>query len=79
MANNYTGYSAEVTMHIVRDGVKMQVAQLGPDFLMLEEADDFEGSAQVILFLSVDGETQRRNVQLQCGLTRNEKTIAFLH
>ena len=64
-------------MHIVRDGVKIQVAQLGPDFLMLEEADDFEGPAQVIL--SVDGETQRRNVQLQCGLTRNEKTIAFLH
>ena len=64
-------------MHIVCNGLKIQVVQLGPDFLMLEEADDFEGLAQVIL--SVDGETQRRDVQLQCGPTRNEKTIAFLH
>ena len=58
-------------MHIVCNGLKIQVVQLGPDFLMLEEADDFEGPAQVIL--SVDGETQRRDVQLQCGPTRNEK------
>ena len=40
-------------MHVVRDGSKLQVSQLGPDFLLLDEADDFEGPAQVIL--SVDG------------------------
>jgi hypothetical protein len=49
-------------MHVVRDGSKMQVAQLGPDFLLLEEGDDFEGPAQVIL--SVDGVTHSRDVQL---------------
>jgi hypothetical protein len=33
----------------VRDGAKLEVSQLGPDFLLLNEADDFEGPAQVVL------------------------------
>jgi hypothetical protein len=70
------GHSAEVKMHVVRDGSKLQVSQLGPDFLLLDEADDFEGPAQVIL--SVDGVTHSRDVQLQCGSTSTEKTISFL-
>ena len=76
MAGNYTGYSAEVKMHILCNGSKFKICQLGPDFLMLEEAHDFEGRAQVIL--SVDGETHRRDVQLQCGPTGNQKTISFV-
>jgi hypothetical protein len=76
MTDNHTGHSAEVKMHVVRDGSKMQVSQLGPDFLLLEEADDFEGPAQVVL--SVDGVTHSRDVQLQCGSTSTEKTISFL-
>ena len=40
-------------MHVVRDGSKLQVSQLGPDFLLLGKADNFEGPAQVIF--SVDG------------------------
>ena len=63
-------------MHVLRDGSQFPVSQLGPDFLMLEEADDFEGPARVIL--SVDGETHTQDVQLQCGSTGNEKTISFL-
>jgi hypothetical protein len=76
MADNYTGYSAEVKMHVLRDGAKLSVSQLGPDFLMLEEADDFEGPAQVIL--SVDGEMHSRDVQLRSGARSKEKTILFL-
>ena len=76
MTDNHTGHSAEVKMHVVRDGSKVQVSQLGPDFLLLDEADDFEGPAQVIL--SVDGVTHSRDVQLQCGSTGTEKTISFL-
>ena len=68
MTDNHTGHSAEVKMHVVRDSSKLQVSQLGPDFLLLDEADDFEGPAQVIL--SVDGVTHSRDVQLQCGSTR---------
>ena len=62
-------------MHVVRDGAKLQVSQLGPDFLLLDEADDFEGAAQVVL--SVDGVTHSCDVQLQCGSTSTEKTISF--
>ena len=75
MKHNHAGHSAEVKMHIVRDGSKLQVSQLGPDFLLLDEADDFEGPAQVIL--SVDGVTHSRDVQLQCGSAENKKTISF--
>jgi hypothetical protein len=42
----------------------------------LENAEDFDGPAEVIL--SVDGVTHRRHVRLQCGATRDEKTILFL-
>ena len=34
-------------MHVVRDGSKLQISQLGPDFLLLDEADDFEGAGAV--------------------------------
>jgi len=76
MTVNQTGHSAEVRMHIVRDGSKLEVSQLGPDFLLLDEADDYEGPARLIL--SVDGVTHSDDVQLQCGSTSNEKTISFL-
>ena len=76
MTDNQSGHSAEVKMHVVRDGSEVQVSQLGPDFLLLDEPDDFEGPAQVIL--SVDGVTHSRDVQLQCGSTSTKKTISFL-
>jgi hypothetical protein len=76
MAGNYIGYSAEVKMHILCDGLKFRTSQLGPDFLMLEEGHDFEGRAEVVL--SVDGVTHRRDVQLQSGSTSIKKTILFL-
>jgi hypothetical protein len=63
-------------MHVVHDGSELQVSQLGPDFLLLDEADDFEGPARIIL--SVDGVTHSHDVQLQCGSTSTEKTISFL-
>ena len=75
MTTNYTGHSADVKMHVVRNGSKFRVAQLGPDFLILENADDFDGPAEVIL--CVDGVTHSRHVQLQCGATHDEKTILF--
>jgi hypothetical protein len=76
MTNIHSGHSAEVKIHIVRDGSELPVSQLGPDFLLLEEADDFEGPARVVL--SVDGVTHSRDVQLRCGSTSTEKTISFL-
>jgi len=76
MTENQTGHSAEVKIHVVRERSELQVSQLGPDFLLLDEADDFEGPAQVVL--SVDGVTHSRDVQLQCGSTSTEKTISFL-
>jgi hypothetical protein len=75
MTTGSTGHSAEVKMHVVCNGYTFRVAQLGPDFLILEEADDFDGPAEVVL--SVDGVKYRRQVQVQCGATSTEKTILF--
>jgi hypothetical protein len=75
MTTGGTGHSAEVKMHVVCNGYTFRVAQLGPDFLILEEADDFDGPAEVVL--SVDGVKYRRQVQVQCGATSTEKTILF--
>jgi len=36
MTDNHNGHSAEVKMHVERDGSKVQVSQLGPDFLLLD-------------------------------------------
>ena len=62
-------------MHVVRNGSKLSVCQLGPDFLVLEKADDINGAAELIL--SVDGVKRRRRVRLQPGAAPDEKTILF--
>ncbi len=75
MSINYTRYSAEVTIHVEHGGTVFQVAQLGPDFLVLENAGDVDGAAELIL--SVDGVTCRRDVRLQDEGTSGEKKILF--
>lgn len=76
MKVNYTRYSAKVTMHVEHRGAVFQVAQLGPDFLVLENADEVDGAAELVL--SVDGVICRRDVRLQQNGAPNEKTILFL-
>jgi hypothetical protein len=36
MTDNHAGHSAEVKTHVVRDGLRLQVSQVGPDFLLLD-------------------------------------------
>lgn len=62
-------------MHVICNGDMFRIIQLGPDFLILEEADDFDGPAELVL--SVDGEKYRRHVQVQSGATSSEKTVLF--
>ncbi len=71
MTTNKTGHSADVKMHVVRNGSKLSVSQLGPDFLVLEKADNINGAAELIL--SVDGVKHKRRVQLQDGAAPDEK------
>ena len=52
MTTGNTGHSADVKMHVVWNGYTFRVAQLGPDFLILEEADDFDGPADLCLLLA---------------------------
>src|SRR5260370_16816620 len=75
MTTGNSGHSAEVKMHVVCNGYTFRVAQLGPDFLILEEADEFDGPAEVIL--SVDGVKHTPHFQVQFGPPTNKKTILF--
>ena len=62
-------------MHVMQNGSKFRVAQLGPDFLVLENAAEIDGRAEIVL--CVDGVMRRRPVQLQCGATPAQKKILF--
>lgn len=73
MKETYAGHSAEVKIHVVRNGSSFSVAQLGPDFLILEDTHVIEGQAEIIL--CVDGVTRSRPVQLHSGTGSSEKTI----
>ena len=73
MIRNHSGHSAEVEMYVVQNGSRFRIAQLGPDFLVLENADDIDGPVDITL--SVDGATRSRHVQLQRGTTQGHKKI----
>ena len=57
-------------MYVVQNGSRFWVAQLGADFLVLENACDIDGPAEIIL--SVDGVMRSRHVQLQRGTHAEE-------
>lgn len=75
MITSHTGHSAEVEMYVVQNGSRFRIAQLGPDFLIMENGDDIDGPADIIL--SVDGATRSRHVQLQRGVRPAQKKILF--
>lgn len=54
-------------MHLVVDGAKLPIAQLGPDFVILAEtAACRSGHAEIVL--RVDAAEERWNVELPDGL-----------
>ena len=75
MITNHTGHSAQVEMHVVQNGLKFGVTQLGPDFLVLENAENIDGPAEIVL--TVDGVRRSRHVQLQRGTKHGHKGIMF--
>lgn len=63
-----TAHSAQVHMRLVVEGVDLPIAQLGPDFLILETPTDLRvGKAEIIL--QVDASERRWTVALPDGLS----------
>jgi hypothetical protein len=76
MANNtsYSSRSADVTIELRFNGTIIPVAQLGPDFLILDDPVEHpSGEAEIVL--RVDENEQRWPVFLPDGLSRDRQTI----
>ena len=57
------GYSAQVEIYVLIDGAKHDVAQIGPDSLILRQPLEFaKGPAQIVV--SVDGRQETHEVIL---------------
>jgi hypothetical protein len=72
---NQNGHSANVVMALQVNGHALSIAQMGPDFLLLDEPTEHPaGVAQVLL--SVDGHEERWAVRLPEGIRFGEKRVA---
>ena len=70
------GYSADVRMTLRLNGHTIPIAQMGPDFLILDEPVDHPPCVADVV-LSVDGNEQRWKVRLPEGIQRDRKRIQW--
>lgn len=63
-------------MHLEIGGETFSVAQLGPDFLILETAVELPPT-DAILFFSIDGNERRRAIRLPAGISARSRRVAI--
>jgi len=63
-------------MHLLLDGRILSVGQLGPDFLILDEAIDHP-PATARLFFAVDGNEREWNVHLPEGISAGSRRVVI--
>jgi hypothetical protein len=68
------GHSAQVKMSLWLNGVSNSVAQMGPDFLLLDAPFDHP-PADASLVLRVDENERRWNVRLPQGISSSSKRV----
>ena len=70
------GHSARVKMQLLVNGDSIPVAQMGPDFLLVDAPFDLHpGEASVVL--QVDESERRWNVRLPDGVAAGSKRVAI--
>jgi hypothetical protein len=75
-SSSHIEHSAEVKMHLVVDGQKLPIAQLGPDFLILRKTVDHP-PADAILFVSIDGKVREWEIRLPDGILVGSRRVAI--
>ena len=70
------GHSADVKMELILNGHTLPVAQLGPDFLVLDRPVDYPAGSGDILMI-VDGEAERWTVRLPDGIQTTRRKVAI--
>jgi hypothetical protein len=76
VSSSQGGHSAQVKMRLLVNGSSIAVAQLGPDFLLVDEPINHPpGSAS--LMLQVDQSERRWDVRLPDGISTTSKRVAI--
>jgi hypothetical protein len=74
---NSGGHSAQVKMQLLINGRSIPVAQLGPDFLLLDHPFDLPpGNAELVV--QVDQSERRWEVRLPNGISSTSNRVAAL-
>jgi hypothetical protein len=66
------GYSAEVQMELYLNGFVLSIGQLGPGFILVDDAPDHP-PANAEIALSIDGDESRWTVHLPDGLVAGRR------
>jgi hypothetical protein len=70
------GHSALVNIRLLVNGGSIRVAQMGPDFLLLDEPFDHP-PADACVIMQVDESESRWNVRLPHGISAGSKRVAI--
>jgi hypothetical protein len=68
------GHSAQVNMRLLVNGLSLPVAQLGPDFILLDSPVNLPPTAASMV-LQVDQNEERWNVHLPNGISASSKRV----
>ena len=70
------GHSAQVKMRLIVNGCSLSVAQMGPDFLLLETPINHPPDLASVV-LQVDQSERRWSVRLPDGISAGSKRVAI--
>jgi hypothetical protein len=73
---NYGAHSAQVDMQLIINGTSISITHMGPDFLLIEPADDCP-PCEATIFLKVDESERRWKVRLPDGISSKSKRVAL--
>jgi hypothetical protein len=76
LSSGHKGHSADVRMCLLVNGTSLPVAQLGPDFLLLDAAIDHP-PADASILLGVDESERQWRVHLPEGISASSKRVVI--
>ena len=74
--SSHGGHSAQVNMRLLVNGSSIRVAQMGPDFLLVDEPVN-HGPADATLVLQVDASERRWQVRLPDGISADSNRVVI--
>jgi hypothetical protein len=70
------GHSSRVNLRLVFNGHSLPVAQVGPDFILVDESVNHAPTAANLIF-QVDGSERQLAVQLPDGISTESRRVAI--